>query len=304
MKVLSKKYIKNLKIINLLGILFLVLSFSGCDLLSMKKENGVETEDSKPVARVHNQFLYESDLEGLMRKGISKGDSINIAERYINSWIRRQLLVNEAASQQDFNEEELEKRVQNYRHDLMIHSFEKDFVDKELDRLVSEEEIANYYQENLDNFVLKQNIIKCLFLKVPKDAPKSQRIKKLILSTNPKEKEELRSYSYRFATSYSLQDSLWLNFEEVVANTPFSSIPNKVQFLKTNNYSEMKDDDFAYYVRIFDYKISDQTSPLEFVKEQIEHIIINKRKLDLAGKLEDQIYTKAVNEKDFEIFKK
>ncbi len=66
----------------------------------------------------------------------------------------------------------------------------------------------------------------------------------------------------------------------------------------------MADEDYTYYLKILDYKISEETSPLEFVKDQIKHIIVNKRKLALSGKLEDQIYSKALNEKDFEIFKK
>lgn len=302
MKILLKKSIKNLRTIS---ILFLsIILTSGCDLLSFKKNIDNPEGDSQPVARVHDSYLYESDLEGLMRKGVQKSDSANIAERYVNSWIKKQLLIKEAASQSDFNIDELEKMVQNYRQDLMIHALEKKYVENQLDREITEEEINKYYKENIENFELKQNIIKCLYVKLPNDAPKLQRVKKLINSSNPKEREELNSYTYRFSTSYSLQDSLWLNFEEVIANTPLTSIPNKVQFLKKNDYVEMSDDDFTYFLKILDYKISEETSPLEFVKDQIENIILNKRKIALTGKLEEQIYTKALNEKEFEIFKK
>jgi hypothetical protein len=220
-------------------------------------------EDLQPIARVHDNYLYKIDLEGLMRKGMPISDSANIAERYVKSWIKKQLLIREAAAQSDFDESALEKMVQNYKQDLMIHALEKKYVEKELNREVSEEEITIYYKDNLVNFELKQNIIKCVFIKLPKDAPKIQRLKKLLYSTNDKDKEELKSYTYRFSTSYSLQDSLWINFEEVIANTPFTSIPNKVQFLKKNDYIEMTDEDFTYFLRILDYKISEEISPLE-----------------------------------------
>ncbi len=297
-----KRYIKNLKIISIisLGALLTV----GCDLISFKKDNAKVEGELKPIARVHDSYLYQSDLEGMLRKGTTKSDSVNIAERYVQSWIKKQLLIKEAASQNDFNEMELEKMVQNYKNDLMIHELEKKYVEKELNREVSEEEIKKYYKDNLVNFELKQNIVKCLYLKIPNDAPKISRVKKLLYASNNKEKEELKSYTYRFSTSYSLQDSLWLNFEEVIAHTPFTSIPNKVHFLKKNDYIEMKDEDFNYFLRILDYKISEETSPLEFVRDQIENIILNKRKIALTGKLEEQIYSKALNDKDFEIYKK
>lgn len=302
MKILLKKSIKNLRTISIVA--FIALLSSGCDFINFKKDNANSDGAEKPIARVHDNYLYQADLEGLIRKGITKADSANIAERYIHNWINKQLLINEAASQADFDEIELEKMVQNYRQDLMIHALEKKYVEKQLDREVSEEEIKNYYKENLENFELKQNIIKCLYVKLPNDAPKIQRVKKLLNATNSKDKEELKSYTYRFSTSYSLQDSLWLNFEEVIANTPFTSIPNKVQFLKKNDYIEMSDEDYTYFLRILDYKISEETSPLEFVSDQIENIILNKRKIVLSGKLKEQIYSKALNEKDFEIFKK
>lgn len=301
MKIHLKKYIKNLRTISI--FILIALFSSSCDLLSFKKDADSETE-IEPIARVYDKYLYASDLDGIIRKGIPKFDSANIAERYIQSWIKKQLLIKEASSQADFDENELEKMVQNYRQDLMIHALEKNYIEKELDKEISEEEIQNYYKENLVNFELKQNIIKCFFIKIPKDAPKIQRVKKLLYASNSKEKEELKSYTYRFSTSYSLQDSLWLNFEEVIANTPFISIPNKVQFLKKNDYIEMSDEDYTYFLRILDYKISEETSPLEFVRDQIEHIILNKRKIKLTGKLQEQIYSKALNEKDIEIFKK
>jgi predicted house-cleaning noncanonical NTP pyrophosphatase (MazG superfamily) len=51
------------------------------------------------------------------------------------------------------------------------------------------------------------------------------------------------------------------------------------------------------------YRISDNISPLEFVRDDIRNIILNKRKVELAKRLEDEVYNKAVSEKEFEVFK-
>jgi len=51
------------------------------------------------------------------------------------------------------------------------------------------------------------------------------------------------------------------------------------------------------------YRISDNISPLEFVRDEIRTIILNKRKVELAKKLEDDVYNSAASEKEFEIFK-
>jgi hypothetical protein len=52
-----------------------------------------------------------------------------------------------------------------------------------------------------------------------------------------------------------------------------------------------------------EYRISDNVSPLEFVKDDIKNIILNKRKVELARQLEDEVYNEAVNNKEFEIIR-
>ncbi len=44
-------------------------------------------------------------------------------------------------------------------------------------------------------------------------------------------------------------------------------------------------------------------SPLEFETDNIRNIIINKRKLELINKMENDVYQKARNEEDIEIYK-
>jgi hypothetical protein len=99
-----------------------------------------------------------------------------------------------------------------------------------------------------------------------------------------------------------LDDSVWYDFEDVIKNTPLVSIPNKVQFLRTNDFIETSDDIYVYFVRVLDYKITDQISPLEFVKDDIVQIIRNQRKVALTQRLEEEIFKEASENNDFEIY--
>ncbi|MEJ0030644.1 MAG: hypothetical protein WDO15_09865 [Bacteroidota bacterium] len=56
-------------------------------------------------------------------------------------------------------------------------------------------------------------------------------------------------------------------------------IPNKVQFLKSNPYYETSDAESMYFFKVDEYKISDNVSPMEFVRAEIKNIILNKRKV-------------------------
>src|SRR5690606_17475548 len=176
------------------------------------------------------------------------------------------------------------------------------FIKQNLDTIVSNDVIEAYYNENIDNFILKQNIVRATFIKVPKNAPRTDKIKELIYSEKEQDHKELKSYCLSFSTAYHLADSSWMAFDELVKKSPLVEIPNKIQFLKTNPYYETSDDNYLYFLKVDEYRISDNVSPLEFVNDEIKNIILNKRKVELAKKLEDEVYEEAVNNKEFEVF--
>ncbi len=282
------------------AILFLILS--SCDLIKMKEDQTQEVVKANPVARVGDQYLYPEDLEGIATSGMSIEDSTERTMRFVNNWIRKQLLIGEAASKIEFDEAEIERKILDYRYSLMGYEYQSYFINQNLNMDVDDAEIDTYYKENVDNFILKQNIIRGKFIKLPNGAPKIDRVKTLLNSTKEENIEELNSYALSFAATYQLNDSVWMVFDEVVKNSPLAEIPNKVQFLQSNRYIETADLQFRYYLKILEYRISDNTSPLEFVKEDIKNIIINKRKVQLARQLEEDVYERATKNKEFEIY--
>jgi hypothetical protein len=286
-------------------IIVLLIVFTSCDLIDFKEGNtGLnfnENQEIKPIARAHDQYLYASDLEGLIPPEISKADSANLVQRYIRSWINKQLVIREASEKLNLEEAEIERKVLDYRYALMIHEYQKSFINEQLDPEVSDEEIQTYYEDHKDNFQLRQNIIKCRYVKLPLEAPKLNIFKRLIQGEGEKQTDELKSYCYQYATTFHL-DSTWVNFDEVIKNTPMASVDNKIQFIKNNPYFETKDENHYYFLKINDYKISDEISPLDWVKDDIEKIIINKRKVTIAKELEEGIYDRAEKNNDFEIY--
>ena len=274
----------------------------GCEFIRMKNENNETEIVRKAVARVNNSFLYQDELSGIIPKGTDPADSVARVTTYINSWIRKQLVINEAMKNIDINEAEVERKVLDYRYSLIGYEYQNYYIKKNLNDSISEKEIQDYYKEGRDNFILKQNIIQGTFIKVPKEAPRTKRIKDLMYSNKDKDVAELKSYCLSFSAAYHLSDSSWIEFDKLAVNSPLAEIPNKIQFLRSYNYYETSDTEFLYFLKIDAYKISDNVSPLEFVKQDIKNIILNKRKVELARKLEDDVYENAAKRNDFEVF--
>ena len=94
------------------------------------------------------------------------------------------------------------------------------------------------------------------------------------------------------------------DFDDLIESSPFvSEIPNKVQTIRRQKFLETSDSTHTYYIRILDYKISDGVSPLDFVRNQVEDIILNKRKMEIRKKHEEEIRSQAEKNDDYEIFK-
>ncbi len=288
---------------SLFAIILFSLITQSCDLIRMKKESS-ENDLRKPVARVNTVYLYQDELSGIVTGNTSKEDSSARVTAYINSWIRKQLLINEASKIININEAEVERKILDYRYSLIGYEFQNYYIKQHLNDSITPQEIETYYKDHLDNFILKQNIVRGTFIKVPSGAPRTNRIKGLIFSQKEKDMEELKSYCLSFSAAYHLYDSSWMTFDKLVVNSPLAEIPNKIQFLKSYSYYETTDNVFLYFLKIENYKISDNVSPLEFVEEDIKNIILNKRKVELARKLEEDVYDNAAKRKEFEVFEK
>jgi hypothetical protein len=282
-------------------IIIALSALFGCDLIQMKKDSAAGDDTRQPVARVNTAYLYKDDLTGIVNPVITKEDSTARVEAYIDSWIRKQLLIQEASKKININEVEVERKILDYRYSLIAYEYQSHYVKQHLDTIVGANEIEDYYKNNIDNFILKQNIVRATYIKVPKNAPQTRKIKDLIFSNNEKDMKELKTYCLSFSLAYHIADSSWMIFDELVRNSPLAEIPNKVQFLKSNPYYEIEDDNYLYYLKVVEYRISDNVSPLEFVRDEITNIILNKRKVELAKKLEDEVYNNALEKEEFEI---
>jgi hypothetical protein len=59
---------------------------------------------------------------------------------------------------------------------------------------------------------------------------------------------------------------------------------------------------YVYLVRFKDFKIKESVSPLNFEKQRIRDIILNKRKIELINRMQEDIYTNARKKSVFEIY--
>ena len=176
-----------------------------------------------------------------------------------------------------------------------------EFID--LDTTVSDGDVQKYYNENKANFLLRDNIVKALYVKVKKNAPKVSQVRAWYKSDIPKDRKSLEDYCNKFASDFMSDDTTWHSFDDLLKKIP-EKIFDKESYLRNNSTLEVEDSTDLYFVRIKDYKIRESQSPLSFVESDIRSLIVNKKKLDLIRDMEKSIYEEALKKNEFEIYTK
>lgn len=280
----------------LLAIIFL-LSFSSCDFL--KRNLGFK---EKAIAKVYDVYLYPSDIEGIVPKGTSNEDSLLLVQSYIENWVRQTLLIKQAEENVDIDLETIEQQLESYKSSLLIYAYEQQLIAQKLDTTVTAEQIKSYYEANKENFELKKTILKASYIKLPKNAIRIENAIKWFKSSKEKDKRELETYCMQFSPDYSLVDTSWLYYDKLSEVIPLERL-SESSVLQNNNYIQISDKDFIYLVKVKTFMYKEDISPLEIEVDNIKNIIINKRKVEMIDKMENEVYKNARDNNDIEIFK-
>ena len=253
------------------------------------------------LARVHDEYLYETELMEVVPPGISVKDSLSIVRNYINNWVNQKLVLHKAKKNLHDDDLKFDKQLEDYRNSLIIYKYESKLISQNLDTLVTDEEIESHYNENLQNFQLKNNIVKTYYARFAKNHPDLRKIRNFFHSDRPEYRDSLEYYIERGADLYFLNDETWILFDDLLRYIPITTYNNEA-WLQNHRKMELNDDEFNYFVNITDFKIKDGTSPLGFEEENIRQIIINKRKLTIINEMRDEVLQSAVEKTDFEIY--
>jgi hypothetical protein len=271
-----------------------LILFSACSTFYKKK-----TE--RALARVYDNYLYESDLKGIVAPGTAPKDSLLITQNYVESWIRQRLIIEQAQKNLSGEQMDFTSQLENYKNSLIIYAYENALVRQNLDTLITEEETQNYYDANQQNFLLKDNIVQIQYVKLPLKSPISKQVKKLLSSDNQDDKNMLSELCEKNAADYFLDGENWLLFSDVLKQIPVKTY-NQEDFLKNHRDLEYQDSMYVYLVRLRDFKIKESVSPLNFEKQRIREILLNKRKMELLGRMQTDLFASAQKKNVFEIY--
>jgi hypothetical protein len=281
----------------ILILLMLILFLS--ILIGCQKFESRKTE--KPLARVGQTYLYPSDITGIFQANLSQNDSLLILNNFIDKWIKKQLLLQKAELNLTEEQKDVHNQIEEYRSSLLIFKYEQSLILQKLDTVITQAEIEEYYNENPSNFILDMNLVKALFIKLPRNAPNLETFRKLYGSEKEEDIQQLENYCYQYAAKYDFFNDAWINFTRIQSELP-QTVWSPERSLSWTRKIEQKDSVYNYFVYIRDHRLEGEPVPIEYVTDKIISIILNKRKVRFITEMENDIYNDGMSKGEFSIY--
>jgi hypothetical protein len=281
----------------LIGIAILIL-LAGCDYFQKSSKEVV-------VAECYGKYLYESDLQGIVPEGASIMDSIQRVSTFIDSWIKRQVLIHQAENNLDKAKLDLKKQMEEYRNSLIIYEYESQLINQKLDTVVSEDEIAEYYEQNKEDFQLRNTMVRVAYVILNEDEDKDNKQKatfqKLLSDPDTLLLQNIDVLANYYAVKSYVDVDQWMRLDDLTNIIPIE-IFNAESFLKKNKFVCFDMNEYTYMVRFVDYLLEESTSPLEMVSDNIKSVILARRKQEMLEKMKTSLYEKAKRDRAFEVY--
>ena len=272
--------------------IFTTLLLTSCSNISDNNSNDL-------IARAGENFLYQNQLPSFS----SEQDSILRYLNYIETWAKEKILYDLSLTNlSQSKKNDLDLLVEKYKVDLYINSYKDLIVNSRIDSIVTDQEIESFYNMNIDNFKLNENLLKFRFLKVPSDNINISRIRRYIQRLNESDREFLDSLNFQFA-DLKINDTMWFTEREVISSIEFINQKNKSNYMRINRLYEFEDDQYTNYFIVKDLLKSGNIPPLSYLYDRIKSNIINQRKLNLIQNINKEILNDALKSSKYEVFK-
>ena len=275
--------------------LFLIsLLFIGCDF--------IENKPDQVLARLGDDFFYESDLIDVFPSGLSYEDSIIFVKNRINNWAKEKLLFNKAlVNLGDKKQENLKQLIESYKNELFSYSYQEMIVKSSMDTFVSEKSIREYYNLNKLNFKLNQEIIHARYLKINNENYNLKDVIKRFRRFKESDKLFLDSISLQFS-SYYFNDSMWINKEVFFNKLPGINDRLKQNIVKNKLFYRLQDSLELYLINIKDFRLKNNVAPFNYIKSTLKQVLLNKKKLEFISKFEKELIEDALQQNEYELY--
>lgn len=268
-------------------------------LLAVLPACGSGTADDDPViARAFDRSLHWSDLRQIIPIGTAAEDSAAMAQAYIGTWLRQQVELHQAELNLSPEQKSFENELEDYRNSLVLYAYEEELVTQRLDTAISAADIEAYYQAHASDFDLPDDILRVRWFKVPEDDKRAvKRMEERFLSGDAERMREVEIALVERGITITDRTALWTALADLRNEVPVEALP---AMGPEGRRLVIRHEGAAWFLDILELRARQSPAPIELVRQDIRTILLNQRKLDLIGKMREDLFHEAIANKSVE----
>ncbi len=257
-------------------------------------------EDDKIVATAFDKNLTLAEVESLLGSNMTRQDSFFFIKEYIDNWLQKQVILHYADKSNSGSTDEINKKVEDFREDLIAFEYRKKMLSEKLDTNITLKESKDYYLAHPENFELKQNIIRFVFIKMPIALENKYKFWNKFGKADNEDLANIAVVALKNGGNAYLGQNKWVAFDDILKVVPINTY-NQESFINNNRLFKIDEIKYVWYIHILDFRIKDTISPFEFVEENINQILLNKRKIGVLEKIENNMLKKAIKDNQVKV---
>lgn len=269
--------------------------FSSCD-------EKIDHQGKTPLVSVDRDFLYKEDVARFYAANLPVSDSLLFIGEYVRNWLKDALLFR-VARHNIPEGKDVARLVNDYRKSLILNIYQDKLIEQQLRREITETEVASFYEQNKELFVLDEPMLQGLFLKVAKSAPQMSSVRKWIKGASEQDVENLEKYSLTNAIVYEYFTDNWRTLEAMAAKMPITS-DDLLLRLKRDNVFEFSDSVAVYFLNATSLLYKGEQQPLDMATGKIQNLLVNSLKVNFMNEVKRDLFNQALESGDIKFYDK
>lgn len=247
------------------------------------------------IARVGREDLTREDIAATLPAALTGEDSVAYVKAYVDKWFVRQLKIEEAAKLFESSEQDIEKLVEDYRQSLLTSRVDQHYIDQRMEKEVTDEQIAEYYNAHKSDFTLDRTLVKGRVLRFDAAFRQSKKLKEQMKKALASAEAEKSFSDVCEKQGFELIDSRaeWVNFSDFLAHLPVLAAEDNEPLLDKLGVQEMKMGKDCYYFDFTSVCRKGNVAPLEVVADNIRRILLTRRRAEVIRTHEEEIFRTA-----------
>lgn len=262
------------------------------------------SEADNVIARVGEEKLYEIDIPDFSYIKDSL-ELFKTRRAFIEDWATKQLLFDDAViNLPKQKKEELDRLVNQYRHDLYTKYYYDLLVDDQsIDTLINDNELLALHEKERKNFVLEDDIYRLRYLSLETSYSRVDEVKKALIRFSVSDSVFLDSLlTHNYLIDANLDDRKWFKSRSLFMTIPALKDVNKRRLQRNQYVFDLRDSSGIYLGKVSEALTAKSIAPYEFVAPELRKILFNRKKFEELNKRKKEATNQAKIERKFEIY--